>query len=99
MFEAAGGRDVRLGGGVATVQQFLRAGLIDEMRLAFVPVLLGRGERLLDNLGDEPIGYECVDMVGSRSATHVRSVKKATRRRQTSTAALVRDLGCLRWSR
>ncbi len=50
-FEAAGGRDVRLGGGVATIQQFLRAGLIDEMRLAFVPVLLGRGERLFDNLG------------------------------------------------
>src|SRR5664279_3503550 len=63
---------------LATFQQFLRAGMIDEMRLAFVPVLLGRGERLLDNLGDEPIGHECVDMVCSASATHVRFVRKAT---------------------
>ena len=77
-FEAAGGQDVRLGGGVATIHQFLRAGLIDEMRLAFVPVLLGRGERLFDNLGDEAIGYERVDMVCSASATHVRFVRKAT---------------------
>ena len=49
-FEAAGGQHVRLGGGVATIQQFLWASLIDEMRPAFVPVMLGRGERLFDIL-------------------------------------------------
>src|SRR3981189_2418104 len=56
-FEAAGGRDVRLGGGAATIQQYLRARLVDEMHLAIVPVLLGRGERLFDNLEGGPVGY------------------------------------------
>jgi hypothetical protein len=50
----------------------------DELWLAFVPVLLGQGERLLDNLGDEPIGYECGDMVCSAAATNVRFVRKST---------------------
>jgi hypothetical protein len=50
----------------------------DELWLAFVPVLLGQGERLLDNLGDEPIGYECGDMVCSAPATNVRFVRKST---------------------
>ena len=49
----------------------------DELWLAFVPVLLGQGERLLDNLGDEPIGYECGDMVCSAAATNVRFVRKS----------------------
>ncbi len=57
-FEAAGGQDVRLGGGVSTVQQYLRAGLIDELHIPIVPVLLGRGERLFDDSTD---GYECVE--------------------------------------
>jgi dihydrofolate reductase len=48
--EAANGSDVRLGGGAATIQQYLRAGLIDEMHVAIVPVLLGSGERLFDHL-------------------------------------------------
>lgn len=47
-FESAAGQDVKLGGGVATIAQFLRAGLIDEMHVAFVPILLGGGERLFD---------------------------------------------------
>ncbi len=50
-FEAAGGRDVLVGGGAATVRQYLRVSLIDELHLAIVPVLLGAGERLFDDLG------------------------------------------------
>ena len=71
-FEAADGKDVSLGGGASTIQQYLRAGLVDEMHLAVVPVLLGSGERLFDNLGVEPVGYEVVDAVSSPSVVHVR---------------------------
>jgi dihydrofolate reductase len=71
-FEAAGGLDVRLGGGVATIQQYLRARLIDEMHVAIVPTLLGRGERLFDHLDGGPVGYECVEFVSSPSVAHVR---------------------------
>ena len=78
-FAAAGGNDVRLGGGVSTVQQYLRAGLIDEMHLAYVPVLLGRGERLFDNLDGGPSGYEVVEFVGTPAATHVRFARTAER--------------------
>jgi dihydrofolate reductase len=70
--DAAGGADVRLGGGVATVQQYLRAGLIDELHLAIVPILLGSGERLFDHLDGGPVGYECVEFVSSPSVLHVR---------------------------
>jgi dihydrofolate reductase len=74
-FAAAGGQDVRLGGGVSTVQQYLRAGLVDEMHLAVSPVLLGDGERLFSGLGDLP-GYECVEVVGSPRAAHFLLAKK-----------------------
>jgi dihydrofolate reductase len=74
-FDAAGGDDVRLGGGVSTVQQYLRAGLVDELHVAMVPILLGRGERLFDHLDGGPDGYECVELAGSRSVTHVRLAK------------------------
>jgi dihydrofolate reductase len=70
--DAAGGGDVRLGGGVATIQQYLRAGLIDEMHLAIVPILLGSGERLFDHLDGGPVGYECVEFVSSPSVLHAR---------------------------
>src|SRR5262252_1085571 len=56
---AAGGRDVRLGGGVATIRQYLRAGLIDELHLAVRPVLLGSGEHLFGGLDLPALGYEC----------------------------------------
>jgi dihydrofolate reductase len=69
--EAAGGQDVAIGGGASTVQQYLRAGLIDEMHVPIVPVLLGGGERLFDNLGGDA-GYECVELICSPAVAHAR---------------------------
>jgi dihydrofolate reductase len=69
--EAAGGRDVRLGGGVATVRQYLVAGSIDELHLAVSPVLLGAGEHLFAGLDMPKLGYRCVEHVPTASATHV----------------------------
>jgi dihydrofolate reductase len=74
--EAAEGKDVRLGGGVATVKAYLRAGLIDELHLAIVPVLLGRGERLFDDLDGRPKGYRCEPFIGTGAAVHARLVKE-----------------------
>jgi dihydrofolate reductase len=68
---AAGGRDVRIGGGVATVRQYLRAALIDELHLAIRPVLLGSGEHLLNGLDLPALGYECAKHVAGERATHV----------------------------
>ena len=68
---AAGGRDVRLGGGVATIRQYLEAGLIDDLHLAVRPVLLGSGEHLWKNLDARALGYECVRSVAGERATHV----------------------------
>jgi dihydrofolate reductase len=76
-FEAADGKDVRLGGGAATIQQYLRAGLIDELHLAIAPILLGSGERLFDNLDGGPTGYECMELVSSPAAALVRLVRTA----------------------
>jgi dihydrofolate reductase len=78
-FEAAGGGDVRLGGGVATIQQYLRAGLIDEMHLVIVPILLGGGERLFDHLEGGPAGYERVELVSSPAVAHVRFARTEPR--------------------
>ena len=68
---AAGTRDVRLGGGVSTIRQYLRAGLIDELHLAIRPVLLGSGEHLLTGLDLRALGYECTKSVAGERATHV----------------------------
>lgn len=76
-FAAAEGKDVRLGGGAATIQQYLRAGLIDELHLVIVPTLLGSGERPLDNLGGVPEGYKCVEHVCSPAVIHVRLARTA----------------------
>src|SRR5262245_27185549 len=73
---AAGHADIRLGGGVATIQEYLHAGLVDDLHVAIVPILLGRGERLFENLGDAVDGYECAELVASRSVMHVRMVPK-----------------------
>ena len=68
---AAGERDVRIGGGVATVRQFLQAGLIDDLHLAVRPVLLGAGENLFNGLDLRALGYECVKSVAGERATHM----------------------------
>ena len=68
---AAGGRDVRLGGGVATIREYLEAGLIDELHLAMRPVLLGAGEHLLHDIDARSLGYECVKAVAGERATHM----------------------------
>ena len=69
--DAAQGQDVRVGGGVATIQQFLRAGLIDEMHLAISPVLLGSGEHLFGGIDLAKLGYQCTEHVPTPKATHV----------------------------
>ena len=69
--EAAGGLDVRVGGGVATIRQYLRAALIDELHLAVAPVLLGTGEHLLNGIDVRALGYECVKHTAGVRATHV----------------------------
>ncbi|HXQ29497.1 MAG TPA: dihydrofolate reductase family protein [Gemmatimonadales bacterium] len=70
--DAAGGRDVRLGGGVATIRQYLRAGLVDELQLTIAPVLLGTGEHLLGGIDMLALGYECTEHTpGTRAAAHV----------------------------
>jgi dihydrofolate reductase len=74
-FEAAGGRDVRLGGGARTVQLYLRADRVDELHLAVVPIFLGAGERLFDDLGGGPTGFTCAELVSSPAVTHVRLVR------------------------
>jgi len=69
--EAAGGRDVRVGGGVATVRQYLRARLVDEMHLAMSPVLLGEGESLFHGVDAHALGYECERHVAGERAVHL----------------------------
>ncbi len=68
---AAGGGDVRLGGGASTIRQYLRAGLIDELHLAVRPVLLGAGEPLLEGIDLRTLGYEVVRYVAGERAAHV----------------------------
>ncbi len=69
--DAAGEKDVRLGGGVSAIRQYLSASLIDELQLAVVPVLLGEGENLLGGLNLPALGYECVKRIPGARATHV----------------------------
>jgi dihydrofolate reductase len=68
---AAGGKDVRVGGGVATIRQYLSARLIDEMHLAVAPVFLGTGEHLFAGLDLPALGYICTGRVSTPDATHV----------------------------
>jgi dihydrofolate reductase len=76
-FSAANGDDVRLGGGPRTIQQYLRAGLVDEMHVVIVPILLRRGEKLFDHLDGGPEGYECVEFISSPAVGHVRFARTA----------------------
>jgi dihydrofolate reductase len=68
---AANGKDIRIGGGVATIQQFLRAGLIDHLHLAISPILLGSGEQLFANIDMLKLGYQSNEHVSTPNATHV----------------------------
>jgi dihydrofolate reductase len=68
---AAQGRDIRIGGGVATIREYLRAGLIDEMHLAISPTLLGSGEHLLDRIDLLKLGFDCTEHVATPKATHL----------------------------
>jgi dihydrofolate reductase len=68
---AANGKDVCIGGGVATIQQYLRAGLIDELNLAIPPVLLGSGEHFFGDIDLVKLGYTCTEHVAGERATHV----------------------------
>ena len=68
---AAKGQDVRLGGGAATIRQYLAAGLVDELHLAVAPVFLGRGEPLFAGLDLPALGYRVTEHVPTAHATHV----------------------------
>jgi dihydrofolate reductase len=68
---AANGKDVRLGGGAATIREFLDAGLVDSVHLAVAPVVLGSGEPLFANLDLPQLGYRCTEHISTPKATHV----------------------------
>lgn len=75
--EAAGGRDIRIGGGAETVRQYLQAGLIDALHVAVSPVLLGRGEPLWAGLDLPALGYEIAGSIAGERATHLRIGRRA----------------------
>jgi dihydrofolate reductase len=75
-FEAANGADVRLGGGVATIRQYLLASLIDDMHLAVSPILLGTGESLFAGLNLPKLGYQRSEHVATPHATHIVLTKR-----------------------
>jgi dihydrofolate reductase len=74
--DAARDKDVRIGGDVATVQQYLRARLVDELHLVCRPILLGSGENLFAGIDVASLGYRCVERVSSDLAMHVRLKKE-----------------------
>lgn len=74
--EAAGGKDVRIGGGAATVRAFLAAGLVDELHLVIAPILIGAGERLFDGLDALPAGYVCASLAAGDGAMHATVVRR-----------------------
>ena len=79
--DAAGGLDVSLGGGASTVQQYLRARLVDEFEVHVVPLLLGEGERLFEHLDGGPAGYGCVGLAASSAAAHFTYVRRGEAQR------------------
>ena len=74
--EAAGGKDVRVGGGVSTIRQYLSKRLIDEMHLAVAPVLMGRGENLFSGLDLVALGYQSTEHIAGPGVTHVTVKRK-----------------------
>jgi dihydrofolate reductase len=77
---AASGRDVRIGGGVSTVRQYLQAGLIDDLHLAIRPVLLGQGEHLWHGIDMRALDYECFKHASGERATHIFLRKRSAAR-------------------
>ena len=75
--KAADGKDVRVGGGVATIRQYLNTRLLDELHLAFAPVLLGAGEALFQGIDLLALGYEVTEHVATPAATHAVLTRKA----------------------
>ena len=69
--EAAGPQDIRLGGGVSTIRQYLQARLVDEMHFAISPILLGAGEHLFEDLDLPALGYRCTEHLPTPAATHI----------------------------
>ncbi|HEU5047325.1 MAG TPA: dihydrofolate reductase family protein [Rickettsiales bacterium] len=76
--EAANGKDIRLGGGVSTLKQYLRAGLVDNLHIAMSPVFLGTGENLFEGLNLSALGYECSAHQSTANAIHL-TITKSTR--------------------
>jgi dihydrofolate reductase len=68
---AAGNLDVRVSGGAHIIQQFIQAGLVDELRIHLAPILLGQGVRLFDHLAAEDLALESVEVTGSPLVTHL----------------------------
>ena len=75
--EVAGGKDVRVGGGVSVMRQYLQAGLLDELHLAVSPVLVGAGENLFAGLDLPALGYACVESVPGTNTTHITVVRRS----------------------
>jgi dihydrofolate reductase len=73
---AAGGKDMRVGGGVATIRQYLQAKLIDEMHIAIAPVLVGSGEHLFAGIDAPKLGYRRTEHVATANATHIVLAKR-----------------------
>ena len=78
--EAAGGKDVMLWGGADVAEQYLAAGLLDELELHVVPVVLGDGARLFDNLGDAEVQLEQVRAVEAPGVTHLKYTEREMKR-------------------
>ena len=73
--ETANGKDIRVCGGVSTIRQFMKEGLIDELRIAISPVILGTGEHLFGGIDLAKLGYKCEEIRGSGRAVHISIVK------------------------
>jgi dihydrofolate reductase len=69
--EAAGAKDIKIGGGVQTVRQYVEAGHVDEIHLAVAPTVLGRGEALFTGIDLRALGYRTVEHVPTQRATHI----------------------------
>ena len=69
--EVSDGKDIRIGGGVSTVRQFLQAGYIDEMHLAISPVFLGSGEHLFNGVDLPKLGFNQIEKINGEKATHI----------------------------